>query len=161
MTLKDKINLLNLKPRNAPEGVSVSAFGKWLRMIRKGKDPGGVAVAFLTLYCDGRINEDGRLKVGLLASSGNPEQTIVERVRPHIDSINESYVKIKGAIKDLPYKAVKSNAPIWVDEGHVDASGVNTYFKVNGQLWKVMSGSVSGLVDFGGDIRDVKSFKSK
>lgn len=96
-----------------------------------------------------------------VASSGNPEQTIVERVRPHIESINESAAKVTKMAKDLPHKAIKSNAPIWVEEGHVAVSGANTYFKVDGQLWKVGNSSVSGAVDFGGDVRDVKSFKSK
>lgn len=64
MTLLEKINQLNLKPRNAPAGVKVSTFGEWLRKLRTGQDIGEIPTALLTLYCDGRINESGGLKMG-------------------------------------------------------------------------------------------------
>lgn len=55
MTLLEKINHLNLKPRNAPVGVKVSTFGEWLRKLRAGQEIGEIPTALLTLYCDGRI----------------------------------------------------------------------------------------------------------
>lgn len=71
-TLKEKINYLNLKPRNAPEGIKVDTFGKWLRAIRRGDDIGEIATAFLHLYCDGRLNSDLGLIVRLEKSPVAP-----------------------------------------------------------------------------------------
>lgn len=85
MTLLEKINHLNLKPRNAPDGVKVSTFGEWLRRLRAGKGIGEIPTALLTLYCDGRING---LKLG--SAENFPGQSpIPSIVAPEIQQLAE------------------------------------------------------------------------
>lgn len=88
MTLLEKINRLNLKPRNAPAGVKVSTFGEWLRKLRAGQDIGEIPAALLTLYCDGQINESGGLKLGS-AEISSREEPIVE---PRTDTYGASTI---------------------------------------------------------------------
>lgn len=64
-TLREKILLLDLKPRNAPAGIKSETFGKWLRAVKAGEEIGDVATVFLHLLCDGRLNVNG----------GAPEQS--------------------------------------------------------------------------------------
>jgi hypothetical protein len=60
-TLSEKVRLLDLRPRDAPPGIKVGTFGKWIRAIKRGGDIGEIATAYLHLYCDGRITEGGGL----------------------------------------------------------------------------------------------------
>lgn len=51
-TLKDKILLLDLKPRSAPLGVTADRFGKWLRAIKDDKKIPQIAEAVVSIVCD-------------------------------------------------------------------------------------------------------------
>jgi hypothetical protein len=55
MTLSEKIRLLDLKPRNAPAGITTDQFGKWIRAVKSGKGVVASVAALLEIHCDALI----------------------------------------------------------------------------------------------------------
>lgn len=106
MTLLEKINQLNLKPRNAPAGVKVPTFGEWLRKLRAGQEIGEIPTALLTLYCDGQINESGGLKLGSAEIFSREEPIIASKADIYDAPAILETIKEKNANSKLPARSV-------------------------------------------------------
>ena len=140
MTLREKVLLLNLKPRNAPAAIKVATFGKWLRAIQKGEEIGPIATSFFTLLCDGRLNTD----------SGT---SLTERVAPVRDEIEAAYGSIKSltARAAVPHKPTSSLMP-----GTFVVRDGERVFNLDGTFW---TGGGDGVVEISGSLYEYPADK--
>ena len=138
MTLREKVLLLNLKPRNAPAGIKVATFGKWLRAVQKGEEIGSIATSFLTLLCEGRLNEDSGL--------------IIERVASIQDEIIAAQVSIKGLIA----RVAVLHEPVNCLPGVFTTKDGKRVFNLDGAFW---TGGEGGVVEINGTLYEYPADK--
>lgn len=131
-TLKEKINYLNLRPRNAPGGIKVDTFGKWLRAIRRGEDIGEIATAFLHLYCDGRLKSDSGL--------------VVRQEEPKAVSVGDVPVAVPHhAVNCMPGTfTVKDGKVVLNLDGMFWTGGVGGVISINGVVYEYPVGKNFG-----------------
>lgn len=138
MTLRDKILLLNLKPRNAPEGIKSATFGKWLRAVQKREEIGPIATSFLTLLCDGMLNQE----------SG----PLIERAIPAQDTIILAQVEIGGLLS----RVAIPHGPVNCMPGVFTMKDGKRVFNLDGTFW---TGGSDGVVEINGALYEYPADK--
>ena len=91
MTLLEKINHLNLMPRNAPAGVKRSTFGEWLRKLRAGQDVGEIPAVLIELYCNNLMNAHSPAEI-------SSEQSGYSDIGPAMPSVAKDAGKAKKVL---------------------------------------------------------------